>query len=89
MMTSVLAAVAAISLFASGVAALIHGAGRIALLEEQMRFVREDLHAEQKNSELQNGVSAALDTRLARMEEKLDMLLLTWRQNWKERDNHA
>ncbi len=56
-------------------AAMMRLANRLALLEERVVGLQSDMRAEQARNEQQNLLMGELGVRLARIEEKLDLVL--------------
>ncbi len=75
MPADVMAAAAAVSLFAAGVAALLRFAGRITRLEERGIAAAEEEERARGQSDRQAQALQEMRERLARIDQKLDMLL--------------
>lgn len=73
--TIVMATVSFMSGVGAATATLIRQANRLALLEERVSTIQGDLRSEQEGNEQRDRALADLATRLARIEEKLDIAL--------------
>lgn len=73
--TMVMATVSLISGIGAAVATLIRQANRLALLEERVGGVQGDMRTEQARNDLRDQTLSELNTRLARIEEKLDIVI--------------
>lgn len=82
--TLMMATVSLVSGVGAAVATLIRQANRLALLEERMSGVQSDMRSEKGENEQRDRMLSELNTRLARIEEKLDIAI----QYQYQRDRH-
>ncbi len=71
----VMAAVGVITILGGAAAAIVRLSGRITTLEEKVVALRRDLQSEEERGDRIATVAGDLDTRLARIEAKLDLLV--------------
>lgn len=71
----VMTTVGIVTILGGAATALVRISGRITTLEEKVVALRRDLHAEEERGDRVAGMAGDLDTRLARIEAKLDLLV--------------